>query len=249
MSTVNEILNVTVDHLSATFQVRLLHLIEHTKLLFATSIYEARIACTIRGKPISIFDLPIEILNVLIDEYHNNTKSRPHSESKLKEKNLVTGIKTLLHLYLREKPQSSFFSSIDVITVDELSGEPVGRTKIELDADIINFVVARQSIRYFGLLFLLHQTNVALVVQQFRDKGQDLRNWIDRAGRITKYFSVLTGIAGPVILNNFASINSSNYEFLLLTLSYIGVSALWYRFAPELILRLLIRIVVKKIME
>jgi hypothetical protein len=257
LSTTNQVLNVSIDGgLGSILQVQIVHLIgDHLKLAFSPSVYEARITCTFKGKPISIFDIPVETLLVLITKYHKHTNSKPSTklltQFKSKKKNIKARLNDMLRLYLREKAHSSFLSSIDVITIDKLSDRPVGRTKIELDADIINFVAVRDTGRNFGSLFLLHQTNLALVIQIFRNKDKDLRNWFDMAVRITKYFSVATGFIGPIILRLYS--NSSNiYEDLspiFYIFSYIGVFALWYKFAPRLILRFLIRIVIKKIME
>jgi hypothetical protein len=157
----------------------------------------------------------------------------------------------LFHLYFRENAPSSFFSSIDVITIDQLSNIAVGRTRIELDADIINFIATRQTDGNFGVLFLLHQTNVTLVMKLFRSKGNELSNWFDRAIRITKLCSFITGFIGPVILNLYPTNSISYKEFLPLyfPLSYIVSFILWYKFAPKIILRLIIRIIIRKIME
>jgi hypothetical protein len=239
------------------FQIQLLHSVgEHHGLSFSSpSLYEARIVCTFSGRAVSIFDVPVKQLSGLIDQYHKQTKSNVITEltspSKAKKKNIVRIVKDFFQLYLREKVPTSFFSSMDIITIDEPTGRPVGRTVIELDADIVNFMPLKYADKNIGVLFLLHQTSVALVLKIFNNKSEDLQNWLDRKIRIVKLFSFFIGFVGPVILNDLSSNSSDLYsvfEPLLLTLSYFGFFALWYKFAPKLILRLFIRVVVKKIM-
>jgi hypothetical protein len=253
LSSVKEYLEFTLRGLDSIFHIKISRgRSEYSKSsLFSPFIYEVWIASTCEDKAISTFDIPKEQLPVLLNQYNEYIKSKPSAQMLplygSEKKNIIEKIRYLLHLYIYEKAPSSLFSSIDIITLDELNRKPLGRTTIELDADVINFIPAQFDDRNLGLLFYLHQYNVALVIQIFRSKSEDLHKWLDKMIRIAKLWSILIGFIGPVLLHS--SNNIYNLTPLYYSLSYIAFFIIWYKFAPRIILRLFLRIILKKIIQ
>ncbi len=218
---------------------------------FSPFIYEAWIESTYNDRTTSTFDIPKGQLSELLNKYNEYIESNPSTQilpsQKRGVKNIIQKIKSIIHLYTYEKSPSSFFSTIDIITLDELSRRLLGRTTIELDADIINFVPTEFTARNFSLLFMLHQYTVALIIQLFRNKSEGLHKWLDRISRIARLVSFLVGFIGPVLV---CSSNSTHGLLpLYYTLSYAAIFILWYKLGPRIILRVLLPIILKKIIQ
>jgi hypothetical protein len=208
-----------------------------------------------KSSAIDVARVPNNILNNLLEKYRNLLNSELFmkclSNSKRENKSIINKIKEIFNY---KKISPGFFRAIDIISIDGFSSKSIGRTIIELDADIINMlpVLTSEKLLHFRLL---HNYNVLLVNQTFSYQSKVLQKRLLWIRGIARTFSPFIPLIFQYAYNigtetDFSNLDLLKYQDLLLNLvpSFIGsiLGYFWYRYGPELLIKILINYVFGK---
>jgi len=235
----------TIEDANLTMYIRIV--IEREKQIILHSfLYKVYINFVYKKSVIDIDRLPTDILNNLLDKYHKNINSESFVKalfkSKKENKNLINKIKGIFNY---KKISPTFFSAIDIISIDGFSQKPIGRTIIELDADIIN-LIPRPISETILRVGLLHNCNVALVNQTFAYQNKVLRKRLLWIRRIIRIFSPFIPLIFQFTYNDYTNISLfdllKDLGLVNLMPTFIGsvLGYFWYRYGPKLIFKILL---------
>lgn len=201
---------------------------------------------------IDIARVPNEILNNLLEKYGNLVHSGllVKSLSNSKSENKKSTINKIKEIFNYRETSPAFFRAIDIISIDGFSSKPIGRTIIELDADIINMLpaVTSEKLLHFRVL---HNYNVALVNQTFSYQSKVFQKRLLLIRRIARIFSPLIPLISHYGYNilpgkEVSLLELSKYPELFNWIPLIVGSILgyfYYRYAPKYITRTIIKYV------
>jgi hypothetical protein len=243
----------TIEDANFTMYVRIV--IEKEKQIILNSfLYKVYVNFVYKKSGIDIVRIPTDTLNNILEKYRKLINSelfvKSLSNSKKENKNLIIKIKAIFS-YKRISP--AFFSAIDIISIDGFSRKPIGRTIIELDADIINLIPQSSSEKVIHIS-ALHNCNVMLVNQTFSYQSKILHKWLIWIRRIVRIFSPFI----PLILQStYNNLPWTQFTFLALVTnpdllnwmpSIIGsiLGYFWYKYGPKYIFKIFINFVFGK---
>jgi len=246
----------TIEDTNFTMYVRIV--IEKEKQIILNSFfYKVYINFVYKKSAIDLARVPNNILNNVLEKYRKLIISelfiRSLSNSKRENKNLINRIKETFNY---KKISPGFFSAIDIISIDGFSSKPIGRTIIELDADIINLIPVSTSEKLL-LVMLLHNYNVLLVNETFSYQSKFLQKRLLLIRRIARTFSPFIPLISQYSYNIITGTDFSNFDLfkfadsLNLIPSFVGsiIGYLWYRYGPKFIIKILIKYVFGKIFK
>lgn len=242
-----------IEDANLTMYVRIV--IEKEKQIILDSfLYKVYINFVYKKSRLDIVRVPTNTLNNLLVKYHNLINSelfvKSLYNSKKESKNLINKIQGI---FSYKKTSPTFFSAIDIISINGFSSKPIGRTIIELDADIINLIPRSNSER-ISPIWKLHNCNILLVNQTFSYQSKVLRKRLLWIRRIVRIFSPFIPLILQSTYNNLPGTHFSLLELLkdlgLVNLmpSFIGsiLAYFWYRYGPKYIFKILLNFVIGK---
>ena len=243
----------TIEDTNFTMYVRIVS--EKEKQIILNSFFY-KVYINFVYKQSSVLDIarvPDNILNQLLEKYRKMINSdlfiKSLLNSKTENKNLINRIKEIFRF---KKLSPVFFNAIDIMSIDSFSSQPVGRTIIELDADIINLLP--NSNHAESLPFRqLHNYNVFLVNQTFSYQSKALQKRLLLIRRIARTFSPFIPLIFQYTYNilpgtEFSLLDPLNSPEVLLNLIplFIGsiVGYFWYRYGSKFLIKILMKYVI-----
>ena len=172
--------------------------------MYVTFVYK-------KSYTIDIARVPNDALNNLLQKYRNLLNSEYIHEIsilmlKVKAKSIINKV---IEIFNYKKISPAFFRAIDIISIDGFSSKSIGRTIIELDADIINMLplLTTNKLIHFRLI---HNYNVLLANETFSYQSKILQKrllWIRRTARLFSPFIPLIFQYGYIILSGIRIIS------------------------------------------
>jgi hypothetical protein len=243
-----------IEDTDFTMYVRIV--IEQEKQIILNSFfYKVYINFVYKKSAIDLTRVPNNILNNVLEKYRKLIISelfiRSLSNSKRENKNLINKLKDIFNY---KKISPGFFNAIDILSIDGFSSKPIGRTIIELDADIINLIPVSTSKKLLHVM-LLHNYNVILVNETFSYQSKFLQKRLLLIRRIARTFSPFIPLIFQysyiiVMGTDFSKLDLLNLILNLIP-SYIGsiIGYIWYRYGSKHIIKILIKYVFGKVFK
>jgi hypothetical protein len=245
-----------IEDANLTMYVRIV--VEKEKQIILHSfLYKVYVNFVYKKSRIDIVRVPTNTLNNLLEKYLKLINSELFVKSLYKSKKENNNLKNRIKEFFNYKKISpAFFSALDIISIDGFSRKPIGRTIIELDADIIN-LIPRPNSETILHVWKLHNFNVLLVNQTFSYRSKVLRKWLSWIRRIVRIFSPFIPLILQSAYNNlqgteFPPFDLLNYPALLnLMPTFIGsiLGYFWYRYGPKYIFKILLNFVFGKALK
>ena len=236
-----------VEDSNFTMHIRVV--IEKEKQIILNTFFY-KVYVTFVYKKSSIIDIarvPNDALNNLLQKYRNLLNSEIFMKSLFDAKGESKSIiNKVIEIFNYKKISPAFFRAIDIISIDGFSSKSIGRTIIELDADIINMLplLTTNKLIHFRLI---HNYNVLLANETFSYQSKILQKrllWIRRTARLFSPFIPLIFQYGYIILSGselslselIKDPNLLNWIPWLVG-SFVGY--LWYKYGPKYIIKIL----------
>ena len=246
-----------IEESNFTMHIRIV--IEKEKqIILNTFFYKVYINFTYKKtSTIDIARIPTDILNKLLEKYRNLLNSETFIKSlldaKRENKSIMTKIKDIFNY---KKISPGFFRAIDIISIDGFSSKFIGRTIVELDADIIS-ILPPVTTDKFSQFRTIHNYNVSLANQTFSYQSKDLQKRLLGIRRIARLFSPFIpvlfqygymGLAGPEV---FLSNLMQDLDLINWMPAMIGsiVGYVWYKYGPKYIIKMLMNYLSGKVFE
>jgi hypothetical protein len=205
---------------------------------FGDLTYKVYIQLFFNDSKVDIVTVPTHLLSSLLEKYVKQLKSRSIAQPKEKKIALLgtLGLMKKTKELAHTNTSLSDLRTINVFTIDRFANTTIGRTTIELDADIVTLLSQDAIDRYKHGIVGLHVCSVALV-------NNYLKFLIEKISYDLKKLSKAVRIASfiPFGISLYSSTLSSELIFKLLPLVIGGaVTPLLYRYGARMLLRQLI---------
>lgn len=207
---------------------------------FGDLTYKVYIQLFFNDSKVDIVTVPTVLFSGLLEKYVTALKSRSVSVSQPKEKK-ITFLRTIGSMkrtkdLAHTNTSLSDLRTINVFTIDRFTNTTIGRTTIELDADIVTLLSQDAIDRYKVGIVELHGCSVVLVNNYLKFLMEKISCDLKKLSKAVRIASFI-----PFSVSLYSSTLSSELIFKLLPLVIGGaVTPLLYKYGTKMLLRQII---------
>jgi hypothetical protein len=211
---------------------------DNTGDLFGALVYKVYVELSFNDSKLEVFDVPTDQLSKLIEKYATSISLKSIMELRENKKAFGNVLKSIgRKKEIVEKDNSlGDLRTISVFTIDKFSNRIIGRTTVELDADIITLLCQDILDRKKNSIVRLHGCNVSFVNQYLKYLMEKLSRDLEKLSKTIKIASFI-----PFGISVYFTMSASEviFKFSPLIISMI-VTPLLYKYGTKMLLRPLI---------
>lgn len=211
---------------------------EKPNAAFGDLSYKVCIQLFFNDSKADIVTVPTDLFSSLLEKYVKELKSRSVPQPKEK---MITFLRTIGSMQRTKelahtKTSLCDLRTINVFTIDRFANTTIGRTTIELDADIVTLLSQDAIDRYKHGIVGLHSCSVALVTNYLKFLMEKISCDLKKLSKAIRIASFI-----PFGISLYSSTLPSELIFKLLPLVVGGaITPLLYRYGTRMLLRQLI---------
>jgi hypothetical protein len=211
---------------------------ERPDAAFGDLTYNVYIQLFFNDSKVDIVTVPTDLLSSLLEKYVTDLRSGSIAQPKEKKIGFFRTLRSI-----KRKKEATYTNTslndlrtINVFTIDRFANTTIGRTTIELDADIVTLLSQDVIDRNKHGIVKLHSCSVILVTYHLKYLMEKISCNLKKLSKAIKIASFV-----PFVISIYSSTLSSELIFKLLPLVIAGaVIPLLYRYGTRMLLRHLI---------
>ena len=219
---------------------------EETYGSFGDLIFKVYIQLFLNDSKVDILTIPVDLLSKLVEKYVTGESST--SSTQMKEKILFGNLGFVTRTIRTSSKNASIsdLRTINIFTIDKFANTTIGRTIIELDADIITLLPQNVIDRNLHSSFRLHSFSIFLITQYLKHLMEEISGSLKNLSNAMKIASFMPfGISALYTATEIMTgFQTSDPQSVILGLMPLIISTvvtpLLYKYVPRMVIRALI---------